>query len=90
MDISVEQLDVLDFLVTLNDGSGPSQHTVIASERDHEELAPDSTLEDLVVEAMRFLLEREPRSMIKPHFTLEEVARMFPDFQFEMTRRFAA
>ena len=88
--ISVEQLDVMDFLVTLTDASGPTQHTVIVTERDHEVYAPNVPMEDLVAETFRFLLEREPHSMVKAHFGLEDIAKMFPEFEFEMKRRFAA
>ena len=88
--ISVEQLDVMDFLVTLTDATGPTQHTVIVTERDHEVYAPSASMEDLVAETFRFLLEREPHSMVHQHFGLEDVARMFPDYEFEMKRRFAA
>ena len=88
--ISVEQLDVMDFLVTVSNGSEPTQHTVIVTERDHEVYAPEASMEDLVAETFRFLLEREPQSMVQPHFGLEDVAKLFPEFEFEMKRRFAA
>ena len=88
--ITIEQLDVMDFLVTLTDSSESTQHTVLVTERDHETYAPRASMEDLVAETFRFLLEREPRSMVHQHFKLEDVARLFPDYHFEMTRRFAA
>jgi hypothetical protein len=88
--IDVERLDMMDFMVTVVDGSGPTQHTVVASQRDHQTFAPDAEIEDLVAETFRFLLERQPHSMINEHFSLEDVARLFIDYEFEMKRRFAA
>jgi hypothetical protein len=87
--IDVERLDLMDFMVTLVDDTGPTQHTVIATQRDHEVYAPNASVEDLVAETFRFLLEREPHSMIQAHFALEDIARMFIDYEFEMKRRFA-
>ncbi len=88
--IDIERLDVMDFLVTLTDDSGPTQHTVIATYEDHEAYAPDETIEDLVSAAFRFLLQHQPRSMIQGHFALQDLARMFVDFEFEMKRRLGA
>ena len=88
--IIVEQLDVMDFLVTITDAAGPTQHTVIVTDRDHGRYAPSASLQELVTEAVRFLLEREPHSLVEDHFGLEDVARIFPEFEFEMKRRFAA
>jgi len=88
--IDVERLDVMDFMVTLTDDSGPTQHTVIATYEDHEAYAPDLPIERIVEEAFRFLLDRQPHSMIKGHFALQDLARMFVDFDFEMKRRLSA
>ena len=85
--IDVERLDVMDFLVTLTDDSGPTQHTVIVTYEDHEAYAPDVPIEDLIKEVFRFLLEHQPHSMIQGHFSLQDLVRMFPDFDFEMKRR---
>ncbi len=89
-EINVERLDVMDFCVTLIDDAGPSQHTVIATQEDHAEYAPEAPLEELVGETFRYLLERGPHSMIQDHFSLKDVARMYIDYEFEMKRRFAA
>jgi hypothetical protein len=45
------------------------------------------TEEELVAESFRFLLEREPATSILPSFSLEEIARYFPEYPEEMARR---
>ena len=86
--ISVEQLDVMDFLVTVIDRHATTQHTVVATQQDHELYAPNASLQDLITETFRFLLSHEAHSMIEDHFSLEDVARLFPDYEFEMKRHF--
>ena len=86
--IDVERLDAMDFMVTVNDSEGPSQHTVIATLEDHMNLAPTAPIEDLIAETFRFLLAHESHSLIDPHFSLQDVMRSFVDYEFEMKQRF--
>jgi len=85
--IDVERLDAVDFRVTINDSDGPSQHTVIATLEDHMELAPGVPIEELVAETFRFLLSHETHSSIEAHFTIQDVKRLFFDYEFEMKQR---
>jgi hypothetical protein len=86
--IQVERLDVLKFMVTLTDESGATtQHVVTATYEDEHSYGDHVSLEDLVAETFRFLLEQGPHSMIQGHFGLEDIARMYPMYEFEMTRR---
>ena len=86
--IDVERLDAMDFMVTVNASDGPSQHTVIATLEDHMNLAPTAPIEALVAETFRFLLDHETHDAIEPHFTLQDVKRLFMDYEFEMKSRF--
>jgi hypothetical protein len=47
------------------------------------------THEWLLIEAFRFLLEREPNTSILRDFELEDIARYFPEFESDMARRLA-
>ena len=87
--IDVERLDAMDFMVTVNDSDGPSQHTVIATLEDHMSLAPTVPIEELIAETFRFLLAHETHAAIEPHFTLQDVKRLFVDYEYEMKSRFA-
>jgi hypothetical protein len=44
----------------------------------------------LLEESFRFLLEREPKEAILPRFSIGVIARYFPDYPAEITRRLAA
>lgn len=66
----------------------------------HEVRIPPAVLDDLglvdvdqsavVREAVGFLLEREPATSIMGKFSLEDVARFFPEFYDELRDRLAA
>ena len=62
------------------DGRKVSDHTVEVSTADLERLAPDESVEDLVLQSFEFLLEREPASSILRRFALTDIERYFPDF----------
>ena len=62
------------------DGRKVSEHTVDVSTSDLERLAPDGSVEDLVLRSFEFLLEREPPSSILRRFALTEIERYFPDY----------
>lgn len=85
--IDVERLDVMDFMVTVTDESGPTQHYVIASFEDEHAYGGDSPVEELIAETFRFLLDHEPHSAIQEHFALKDIALQFMDYEFEMKRR---
>ncbi|MDH3731568.1 MAG: hypothetical protein OES13_10695 [Acidimicrobiia bacterium] len=88
--IDVERLDVMDFMVTVTDESGPTQHFVIASYEEELAFGGNASVEELIAETFRFLLEHEPHSMIQEHFTLKDIARQFIEYEYEMKRRLNA
>jgi hypothetical protein len=62
------------------DGRKVSEHTVEVSTSDVKRLAPDASVEDLVLRSFEFLLEREPPSSILRRFALADIERYFPDY----------
>jgi len=47
----------------------------------------DDDLERIVRVSFEFLLEREPASSILPEFSLDVIARYFPEYEDELPRR---
>ena len=62
------------------DGRKVSDHTVEVSTADLKRLAPDGSVEELVLRSFEFLLEREPPSSILRRFALTDIERYFPDY----------
>ncbi|MEZ5552767.1 MAG: hypothetical protein R3E82_17935 [Pseudomonadales bacterium] len=63
-------------------------HRVGLSPEYHRKLCGGGmTQEWVIVQAFRFLLEREANTSILPEFDLEEIGRYFPEFETEMARR---
>jgi hypothetical protein len=66
-------------------GTIVSRHNVRVSKLDLRRLAPDeSEPDELVRRSFRFLLQREPPSMILRSFDLSDIARYFPEFEREL------
>lgn len=63
-------------------------HRVSLSPEFHRRLCGGGmTQEWVIVQAFRFLLEREVNTSILPEFDLEDIGRYFPEFESEMARR---
>jgi hypothetical protein len=63
-------------------------HTVTVDRDHYNELTSDSeSVEDLVKESFRFLLEREPANVILPGFNLKDIATYFPEYPEKITSR---
>lgn len=45
------------------------------------------THEWLIIQAFKFLLEREPNTAILQRFDIAEISRYFPEFETELKRR---
>lgn len=76
------------FAVTVREGGGTTEHRV----RIPDGYAAELGLEDadpvaLVEESFAFLLEREPKESIMSSFELPVIARYFPEYPDEITRR---
>lgn len=86
--IAIRPLGGRKFSVKVRDEAGETTHEVTVP----EQLATgpefeEGDLERAVVESFRFLLDREPASSILPRFSLEEIARYFPEYPGEIARR---
>ncbi|MEO5851943.1 MAG: hypothetical protein ABIQ15_05470 [Nocardioides sp.] len=78
-EIDVQALSEREFDVTLD---GSSRHRVTVPAR-----FGDDDLERVVRTSFEFLLEREPASSIMREFSLDVIARYFPEYEDELPRR---
>jgi hypothetical protein len=77
-----------DFDVSLDSADGRTSHHVAVPEDLIAELGlPEDDLERVVRESFEFLLEREPASSIMSEFSLDLIARYFPEYPQELPRR---
>ncbi len=78
-DIMIEPVGARSYDVTVE---GASRHRVSVPAR-----FGDEDLERVVRVSFEFLLEREPASSILPEFSLDVIARYFPEYEDELPRR---
>ena len=78
-DIVITRVEARSYDVTVD---GVSEHRVTVPAR-----FGDEDLERVVRASFEFLLEREPASSILPEFSLDVIARYFPEFEDELPRR---
>jgi len=77
-----------EYGVEVEEGNGITGHKVRVSPAFLDDLLLGGVDgEQIVRETIDFLLEREPATSILPEFTLEDVARYFPEFPEELQRR---
>jgi hypothetical protein len=92
--ISVQKTELDDryqFLVTVKDPRGETQHEVSLRKADYERLAGGrASPEALVTASFRFLLEREPKESILRRFDLTVIGRYFPEYEREIAGRLEA
>ena len=79
--IAIQPLSEREFDVTID---GTSRHRVSVPAR-----FGDADLERVVRISFEFLLEREPASSIMREFSLDVIARYFPEYEDELPRRLA-
>ncbi len=90
-DIAITPLEPGHFGVQLTEGATTTSHRVSVPGAMLDDLGlADVDLDALVRESFEFLLEREPATSILPEFSLEEIARFFPEYYDELRRRVAA
>jgi hypothetical protein len=63
------------------DGGSTSHHAVDVSADELDRWGRGRTLEELVQESFRFLLDREPKESILQEFKLSVISRYFPDYE---------
>lgn len=69
------------FRVTVTDAASSSTHDVTVPAATMTRLGWTSTPEDLLRHSFEFLLARESKESILPAFTIDVIARYFPDWE---------
>ncbi len=87
-DIDITSRGNRDFDVRVRGADGETSHRVTVPEDMIDELAlAGEDLEPVVRASFEFLLEREPASSIMSEFSLDVIARYFPEYRDELPRR---
>jgi len=86
--ISIEALGPEEWKVTVT-GAARTEHRVRVRAAVIEDLFAEKppSVEKLIEESFRFLLEREPNTAILPSFDLPVIARYFPEYSREIAKR---
>jgi hypothetical protein len=88
-EILVTSLGADLYRVEVKEGDSKTIHDVTVGSADLTEFGRGYSPQTLLEESFRFLLEREPKEAILPRFDLPVIARYFPDYPAEITRRLA-
>lgn len=75
-----------EWMVTVQ-GNVTTHHRVRVSKANVATFGSGTTVEELLQESFRFLLEREPNSSILPSFDLPLIGRYFPEYEQEIKAR---
>lgn len=77
-EITVTEIDVTTYRVTIDEGDSSSEHMVTV---DLESLPEGSSPSEFVEASFRFLLDREPKESILGRFELGVISRYFPEYK---------
>ncbi|MGZ8755882.1 MAG: hypothetical protein ACXW15_11915 [Acidimicrobiia bacterium] len=75
------------YRVEVREGKSKTVHDVTVAPTDLMAFGRGRGAQRLLEESFRFLLEREPKEAILPLFAIGVIARYFPDYPSEITRR---
>ena len=64
-----------------------THHRVRVTKQDVERFARGASIEELLTESFRFLLEREPNTSILPSFNLPLIGTYFPEYEADIQSR---
>ncbi len=85
--ISVQMVDANEYEVVVQ-GDAETRHRVHMSQEYYRALCGATvTHEFVLMQAFRFLLEREPNTAILREFSLPDIASYFPEFEDEIKMR---
>ena len=85
--ISVQMVDANEYEVVVQ-GETETSHRVHMSQAYYRELCGATvTHEFVLMQAFRFLLEREPNTAILRKFSLPDIGNYFPEFEDEIRAR---
>jgi len=80
--IEVKKKNGQEFLVTIEEKSSSSKHTVTLDDSYYQHLtAGKITKEELIKKSFEFLLESEPKEAILSKFNLRVIKNYFPEFE---------
>jgi hypothetical protein len=87
-EVTITEVERGAFHVEVVEGSETTSHRVVLEDDFLDEAGLDAVEREVVVrETFAFLLEREPATAIMSEFGLDTVARFFPEYVEELTRR---
>jgi hypothetical protein len=87
-EIAVEPAGENQFRITISQGLTQTSHLVTIQPKDYDRIAAGKiSPADLVKMAFEFLLGHEPKESILRSFDLMVIARYFPSFEREISRR---
>ena len=90
-DITVAALPSHQYLVTVADDTGQTQHRVTMKPAFYESYQEEArSPERLLTVAFDFILEREPKESILAEFDVTVISRYFPGFEEELRNRLRA
>ena len=80
--LEVKKKNGQEFLVTIEEKSSSSKHTVTLDDSYYQHLtAGKITKEELIKKSFEFLLESEPKEAILSKFNLRVIKNYFPEFE---------
>ncbi len=90
--ISIEPTRANEFRVTVSEGKTQTSHLVTVQPKDYQRITSGIisgkiSEADLLKMSFEFLLEHEPKESILRSFDLMIIARYFPSFEREISRR---
>jgi hypothetical protein len=86
--VEVETVREGEFSVRVLDEGSESSHQVTLNAEHYNRLTRGKIEpQELVRRSFQFLLEREPKEAILGQFDLQAIARYFPEYEREITRR---
>jgi len=85
--IEVNKKNEQEFLVTIEEQGGKSEHKVILDDTYYQNLSGGKiTKEELIKKSFKFLLEREPKESILFEFNLKIIKNYFPEFEKKLKK----
>ncbi|MEA2030769.1 MAG: hypothetical protein U9N55_04135 [candidate division Zixibacteria bacterium] len=85
--IKIKKKNEQEFIVTIEEKSGNSEHTVTLDDGYYKNLTDGKTTkQELIKRSFEFLLKREPKESILPKFNLTTINNYFPEFENELKK----
>ena len=89
-EIDVSTADGDEYIVAVRDRGSSTRHTVTVDSGALVRFGGGASVERLLEESFRFLLEREPKEAILGRFEISVIGRYFPEYEKEIRLRLSA